>query len=125
MALDLTPLDSLPPAIDKVAGPKAPAPLKLMAARGLAPLKPGEMLTALYQLHLLDDAQVKPAALKTANELPEKILLGGLGEPLDARVLDFFARRLWQKPKPLEVILLNKATSDHTFKHLAGLCGEA
>jgi hypothetical protein len=125
MPLELTPLEQLPPPVEKVAGPKAPPPLKLMAARGLAPLKPGEMLTALYQLALAEDEAVKSAATKTANEVPEKILFGGLAEALDARVLDFFARRLWQKPKPLEAILLNKAASDETFRHLATLCGEA
>ena len=125
MARDLTPLESLPPAVDKAIGPKAPPPLRMMAARGLAPLKPGEQLTALYQLSLSDDDALKTAAVRTANELPEKIISGALAEPLDARVLDFFARRLFQKPKSLEVVLLNKATSDETFRHLATLCAES
>jgi hypothetical protein len=125
MPIDWTPLETLPPAIDKVAGPKAPAPLKMMAARGLSPLKPGEQLTALYQLAQTGDDAVKQAAQKTASELPEKILTGALGEALDKRVLDFFARRLSQKGKLLESVLLNKATDDETFRHLATLCGEA
>jgi hypothetical protein len=125
MPLDWTPLETLPPAVDKVAGAKAPAPIKMMAARGLSPLKPGEQLTALYQLVQTGDDAVKQAAQKTANELPEKILTGALGEALDKRVLDFFARRLWQKGKLLESVLLNKATDDETFRHLATLCGEA
>lgn len=124
MALDLTPLESLPPPVEKVAGDKAPPPLKLMAARGMAPLKPGELCTAIYQLAVGTDETVKAAALKSAIELPEKILDAALAEPLDPRVLDFFARRLTQKPKRLQVVLLNKATSDETFRHLAGLCGE-
>jgi hypothetical protein len=43
---------------------------------------------------------------------------------LDGRVLDFFARRVWQKPKLLEVVLYNKATDDRTYRHLATLCAE-
>src|SRR4051794_3506892 len=125
MSIDWTPLETLPPAIDKVAGPNAPAPLKMMAARGLSPLKPGEQLTALYQLVQTGDDAVKQAAQKTASELPEKILTGALAEALDKRVLDFFARRLWQKGKLLGAVLLNKATDDETFRHLATLCGEA
>ncbi|HZS35900.1 MAG TPA: hypothetical protein VFF06_03690 [Polyangia bacterium] len=125
MPLELTPLDALPPAVEKVAGAKAPAALKLMAARGLAPLGPADLLTAIYQLAQGDDATVKAAASKSATELPEKIFQGALGEPLDARVLDFFARRLWQKPKLLEILLLNKATDDETVRHLATLCAES
>lgn len=124
MPLELTPLETLPPAVEKAAGEKAPAPLKMMAAKGLAPMKPAELLTALYQLAQTAEDPVKQTAMKTAVALPEKILAGGLAEPLDARVLDFFARRLWQKPPLLEKILLNKATADETFRHLATLCGE-
>jgi hypothetical protein len=122
--LELTPLEKLPPAVEKVAGEKAPAPLKLMAARGLAPLGPADLATAIYQLSLSSDEAVKQAALKSAIELPEKILGGALAEALDSRVIDFFARRVWQKPKLLEVILLNRGTSDPTYRHLATLAGE-
>jgi hypothetical protein len=125
MALELTPLATLSPAVERAVGPKAPAPLKLMAARGLAPLPPGELATALYQLSFSDDEAVKTAAFKTATELPEKILTGALGEPLDGRVLDFFARRVFVKRPLLEKLLLNKATTDETFRHLATIVDEA
>jgi hypothetical protein len=125
MALELTPLENLPPNVARSAGPKAPAPLKLMAARGLAPLGPSDLLTTLYQLTFSDDENVKAAAFKTATELPEKILSGALGDGLDARVLDFFARRVFQRGPLLERVLLNRATADETFRHLAGLVDEA
>jgi hypothetical protein len=125
MALELTPLENLSPNVARSAGPKAPAPLKLMAARGLAPLGPADLLTTLYQLTFSDDDNVKTAAFKTATELPEKILSGGLNDQLDPRVLDFFARRVFQRGPLLERILLNKATADETFQHLAGLVEEA
>src|SRR4051812_47593914 len=108
--VELTTLEALPPAVEKVAGAKAPPPLRMMAARGLAPLGAADLATALYQLAQTGDDAVKQAALKSAVELPEKILGSALAEPLDARVLDFFARRVWQKPKLLETLLLNKAT---------------
>jgi hypothetical protein len=125
MALEPTPLEKLSPAVERAVGPKAPSPLKLMAARGLAPMPPGDLLTALYQLSFSDDEAVKAAAFKTATELPEKILLGALGEALDGRVLDFFARRVFQRPPLLERLLLNKAVVDETFRHLATLVDEA
>lgn len=125
MALELTPLESLPPAVERAVGPKAPAPLRLMAARGLAPMPPGDLAVALYQLSFSEDDAVKSAAFKTAVELPEKILGGALGDALDVRVLDFFARRVFQKPALLERVLLNKAVADETFRHLATLVDEA
>jgi hypothetical protein len=126
MALDLTPLESLPPAVEKVAGAKTPPPLRMMAAKGMAPgLKPGELATALYQLAVGGDDTVKQAAMQSALGMPEKILAGALAEPLEPRVLDFFARRLVAKPKLLEVVLLNKASHDETFRHLATVCAEA
>jgi hypothetical protein len=124
MALELTLIESLPPPVERAAGAKTPAAMKMMAAKGLAPLKPAELATALYQLALDGDDAVKAAALKSAIETPEKILGAALAEALDARVLDFFARRCVSKPKLLETVLLNKATADETFKHLAGLVQE-
>src|SRR5262249_37257719 len=124
MPLELTPLENLPPAVEKVAGAKAPAALQKMAARGVSPLGPGGQWVALYQLALEEDQAVKSSALKSAAELPDKILAGALGENLDARVLDFFARRIWQRPKPIEGLLLNRALADETVRHLATLCGE-
>ena len=39
-------------------------------------------------------------------------------------MLDFFARRVFGKPPLLEQVLLNKATADETFRHLATLVDE-
>lgn len=123
MALAWTPLDVLPDAARKAAA--GPAPVKLMAARGLAPLKPVELVSALYMLALDADAAVKAAAEKTASELPDKILAGALADPsLDARVLDFFAAKVAGRPALLEAIVLNKATADETIRELAASVGE-
>jgi hypothetical protein len=122
--IELTPLETLGPAVERAIGAKAPPPIKMMAARGLAPLQPADMAMALYQLSFADDEALKKAASKTASELPEKILGAALAEALDPRVLDFFARRVFQKQPLLEKLLLNKATADETFRHLATLCGE-
>ncbi|HEX9101379.1 MAG TPA: hypothetical protein VF997_04210, partial [Polyangia bacterium] len=92
MALELTPLETLPPPVERAVGAKAPAPMKMMAARGMAPLPPADMATALYQLTFADDEALKSAAFKSAAELPERILGAALEQPLDARVLDFYAR---------------------------------
>lgn len=125
MPLELTPLETLPPAIERAVGPKAPAPMKMMAARGMAPLPPGDMATALYQLSFSDDEAIKSAAFKSAAELPERILGAALDQPLDARVLDFYARRVFGKAPLLEKLLLNKAVADETFRHLATIVDDS
>jgi hypothetical protein len=124
MPLVLEPLETLPPAVERAVGAKAPAPMKMMAARGMSPLPPIDQVTALYQLTFAEDEALKSAAFKTATELPEKILGAALDGALDARVLDFFARRVFQKPALLEKVLLNRATADESFAHLAGLVDE-
>ncbi len=100
-----------------------PAPLKLMAARGLAPLKPSELATVLYQLATGEDpadAQVRAAAEKSVGELPEKILAAALADiALDPRVLDYFAGRMAGRPALLETLLLNRSLADATVLELA------
>jgi hypothetical protein len=124
--LDLTPiaLEELSEGLRKVLGPAAPAPLRMMAARGLAPLRPAEQLAALYQLSLDADPALAQTARKTAAELPDRLVQPALPEALDPRVLDFFARQLTARPALLEPILINRAVDDETFVYLAGACDE-
>ena len=125
MALELTPLDqgSLSPAAQKALGP---GPMKMMAARGLAPLpRPGDLISVLYQLTHDADAKIKAAAAKSAADLPEKVLTGALAdESLDPRVLDFFASKVAGNDQLIELVILNKATADDTVAWLAGKLGE-
>jgi hypothetical protein len=93
---------------------------KLMAVRGMAPLRPAELLIAIYQLSFDADPAVKSAAEAAPGALPDKILLGPLGEPLPPQVLHFFAEKLPKgRRQPIEKILFNHATADGTFVLLA------
>jgi hypothetical protein len=108
----------LPAAVASLAASAAPA--KHMAARGMAPLRPAELMIAVYQLSFDSDAAVRLAAEAAPAHLPDKIMLGPLGEPLPASVLHFFAERLPITHRTaIEKILLNRATADETFIHLA------
>jgi hypothetical protein len=126
MALERTPLDpaTLSDPAKKALG--AAGPMKMMAARGLAPLpRPADMASVLYQLSLDGEEPIKAAAEKTAGELPDKILAPALADAsLDPRVLDFFAGKVAQKPALVEAILLNKNTADETVRDLATKLGE-
>lgn len=96
-------------------------PMKLMAARGMAPIpNPGDLITALYQLSLDGEAPIREAASKSAKELPDNILSGALGDGgVDPRVLDYFARIVLGRDPLVQVLLLNARTADETVADLA------
>jgi hypothetical protein len=113
------PVASLPAAVQKLLA--GPAPMKAMAAKGIAPLRPGELLTAVYQLWFDAEPSVRAAADAGGAGLPDKILAPALAEPLPPEVLQFFAGKLApDRLEPLEKILYNPATGDGTFVLLAG-----
>ncbi len=118
--LALQPLDvaALPAAVQKLLG--APAAAKAMAAKGIAALRPAELLLAIYQLAFDPDPAVQAAARAAPGVLPDKVLLVSLPEPLPAVVLHFFAQSLApSRHEVLEKLLLNRAIADQTLALLA------
>ncbi|MBI5477600.1 MAG: hypothetical protein HY906_02020 [Deltaproteobacteria bacterium] len=126
MPLELNPFspDELSEPLKKILGPGAPPAIKTMAARGLAPLGPHDLATALFQLSLDADETLAAVAQKTAAGLPERVLQAALAEALDARVLHFFARYVHQRPQFVEQIVYNRNTADETFAYFATQCTE-
>ncbi len=120
MALAHTPLDPsrLSPNARRAL---APGPARMMAARGLAPLpRPGDLITVLYQLAIDGDTSIREAAQKSARELPERVLSGGLAdETVDPRVIDYFTETSVDSAALLQLIVLNRATADETIASLA------
>jgi hypothetical protein len=124
-AFDLRPLppEALPAAVQKLLA--GPAPPKLMAAKGIAPFKPAELLLAVYQLTFEADPAVKAAAEAAPAALPDKIVTATLGEALPPAVLHFFALRLPAgRVGAFEKILYNPAAADPTFAALAARLAE-
>lgn len=121
--MEHSPLDTsrLSPAIQKALGP---GPARMMAARGMAPLPPADQITVLYQLSLDADAKIAESAKQTAAGLPDTILASALAnQSLDARVLDFFALIIAQKPVAFDAFIQNNAVADETVAMLAGKVG--
>src|SRR5262245_57911216 len=112
-------IEELNEPLKKALAPNAPAQLKMMVARGLAPMGPTDLATAIFQLSLDPDEAIAGAAIRTAGTLPEKILQAALVAALDPRVLDFFAKHCLLKPNLVELIILNQATDDETFIFMA------
>ena len=124
MQLQPLPASSLLPAVAKLVAGGTPA--KLMAARGMAPLRPAELLIAIYQLSFDADAAVRAAAEAAPAGFPDNVINPPLGEVLPSPLLHFFAARLPdQRTAALERILYNAATADETFVMLASRLDES
>ena len=91
----------------------------MMAARGLVPFGPQDLVTALYQLTFDTANEVAKAAEARVKELPDNLLSAALDSDLNPMVLDFYANRLVRKGHLIERILLNNHTHDETFLTLA------
>ncbi len=119
-------LDVLPKPLQKHADPKAPAPLRMMGAKGLVPaVAPMDLSTLLFMLSFDADPGVRETSVKTAEGLPDKIWGVALrSEGLKGPVLDWLADRFASKDAALELVLLNAATPDETVARLAPIVSQ-
>jgi hypothetical protein len=82
----------LPTPALRMLAPGAPAPLKLMAARGIAPgLKPEVIVTLVCAFTLDPDPTLAQTARETLEKLPGPILQGALATELQGTVLELLA----------------------------------
>jgi len=120
------PASALSPAIAKFAGPQATPPMRMMAARGLAPLLPRDLLIVLYQFWVNQEPPLAEEAAKTVAGLPVGIVTGALDDPtLPAGVLDFVGRKLTRQDAVLERIVRHPQVHDQTLVGLARTCSES
>ncbi len=110
--------------VRKHVDPRAPAPLRMMAARGMVPMGPSDMVTVLSSLYHDEDEKVRQAAQKSLAELPDRIVQGALKEALHPLTLDHLARTFEKNESHLETILINQETPDETFAFLGDRVGE-
>src|SRR4051812_22859149 len=113
----------LPPNMRKHVDPKAPVPLRMMAAKSLVPLSPPDMIVALFMLTYDPDQGVRDTAAKTAAGLPERILTTALrDEAVKAPALGYFLRALAGKEQYEEMLILNATTPDEDVAACATRC---
>lgn len=109
----------IPPEIIKFIDKAAPRDAKLLAAKGLVPMAPNILVTALFMLTLDADEEVKATSTKTLLGQPESLVQSLMAQPMHPKILDFYGRNHADKPALIEAILLNKLTPDDTFTFLA------
>jgi hypothetical protein len=113
-------------AVARAVGPGAPAPMRGMAARGLVPLGPRDLLVALYQLWVTNDPDLAEIAAKTVEGLPAGVLAGALeARDLPAGVLDFVGRKLPRNAEMLERVVRHPAVHDETLAGISRICPES
>ena len=116
------PLDVLPANFQKHVDPNAPMPLRMMGAKGLVPMGPKDMATALFMLTFDADANVRETAAKSAAGLADRILAVALrDETADSQVLDYYVTALSAKTEYLEMLILNPSTPDEAVARVAAM----
>lgn len=103
-----------------------PAPVKMMAARGMMPLPPVVLVCALYGLvHGSDPAVGDTAGASLAN-LPEPVLNAVFSSSeVPGGVLDELAERVKDKPAVIERVMRHANTLGETVARIARRCSEA
>ncbi len=112
-------IDQLPPKVADVCSPDTPAKRKLMAADGLFPLSPPELVTALYVLSFDESKPIATKAATSINGLPEGVLFGAIEQIDNEHVLDGITHHLARNHGALEKVLLNQALADETAHWIA------
>lgn len=121
-SLPLAPLppDYIPEQFAKSCDPASPPPMRMMAARAMAPIPPKNLVPIIYQLMMDPDPKIAAAAEKSFRGLDEKLLTPILNDPaLPEQILEALCHTLADKFALVEKVLLNKRTPDGGFVHVA------
>lgn len=92
---------------------------RLMAAKGLLPLPPRELIIILYALVQDDDEDIRSEALNSLLSIPENVMLNIVSDSsTKPEVLDFVAKNITNESLH-EKIILNNSSFDSTLIYLA------
>jgi hypothetical protein len=119
--LPLVPLPpgAIPDGFAKNVDPASPAPMRMMAARAMAPIPPKALVPVIYQLMMDPDEKIAAAAKKSFRALDDKLLTPALAEPLAPQILEALCHTLTKNFHIAEKVLLSKMTPDGGFVWMA------
>jgi hypothetical protein len=118
------PIDAVPEPLRRFADPSGPTAARMMAARGLVPVKGGGLVVLLVQLTADADPGVSKAAGDTLQGLPETVLLSACEENRHPAVFQEVARRFFASDQVLERLASNHAVADATIAMISKRCPE-
>ena len=114
------PAGAIPDQFAKSADPSSPPPMRMMAARAMAPIPPKYLVPIIYQLMMDPDPKIAAAAEKSFRTLDEKLLTPVIADPnVVPPLLEAFCHTLADKFLLVERVLLNKQTPDAGFVWVA------
>ncbi|MET0286982.1 MAG: hypothetical protein ABW352_21040 [Polyangiales bacterium] len=113
------PIDQVPPSIRKFCDPSAPLPARMMAARGMVPVKGGEQVMLLLQLSADADENLAKSATEALGKLPEAVLLPVTESALLPSFLDRLAEHFRERDDVLERLAANPALAGGTLEWIA------
>ncbi|MFA6035087.1 MAG: hypothetical protein WC889_19465, partial [Myxococcota bacterium] len=115
-------ISRLPRNLHRYVAADAPAGMKMMAARGMLPLKPFDLAELMYNLCFDPDPAIAQAADKGFHGLPPAMVLSVVEQPLEPEVLDMIAE-IWRGDAEIvQKVVLNQRTSDETVDLIAQTC---
>jgi hypothetical protein len=116
-ALDLA---KLPPPARKVLDPSSPAPMRVMASKGVVPgLRPHDLVTVVAALTEDPDASLATTARATLLAFPPPILTGALSSDLEPGVIDVLAHAFATNDEVLEKLIAMPRIDNTTVAGLA------
>lgn len=111
-------IEEIPEALRKHVYDTTPMPMRMLAAKGVAPLPPRDLVIVQAVLAAGEDVAVATAASESLGKLPDAILTPILSGDVPSFVLHRLSDLVLDKPALLELVLLNRALSD---AHLAAI----
>lgn len=116
-------LSTLPENLHKHLDPNAPAPVKMMAAKGMLPIPAEQNVRILYALAIGQDAETAAEATSSFQQLPADIAKPALQKESHEGVLDWAADVRDQDPHILDAVVTNRASHNFTVARVARLAG--
>jgi hypothetical protein len=117
-------IEQLPQALRRFCDPAAPAAARMMAARGMVPIKGHEQVMLLLQLASVEEAPIAEAAKDALEKLPDNVLMPACEAELPPSFLDQLAERYRELDAVQERIVANPHTHSGTVEWVALRCSE-
>jgi hypothetical protein len=116
---------ALPTPAQRMLAETAPAALRLMAAKGIAPgLKPDAIVTLVCAFAENSNPELAQTARQTLENLPEPMLQGALATELQARVLELIADAHHAEPSVVSRLLASRHITSEALEQIAQKANE-
>ncbi len=118
------PIDAVPEPLRRFADPNGPTAARMMAARGMVPVRGGDLVLLLVQLTADADPGVSKSASDTLAELPDTVLLPACDKNLHPAIFHEVALRFSTHDEVLAQLVQNHAVADATIAAISANCPE-